>query len=357
MKIRYFALILAVSLFGACLGGCGIMDPHMDADQLEQYQVLDPNVIWEMGATLLQEPNSWHDDYYCSIMDIPQNEYIGWVQKHPVILVDTWYEPRVLVHKDKGTDYELDTTSARLTLRMDYYDTKTNEQVMTLGSYYRSRELVTIEEEIAKQVAQQLTADPSTRIDDTQLRKMYKDYAEDLYAYEKGVPGALHIEFRLQEYPNLIWVGSIRRIENDYLIEFNQVGDRHTGSYVVCNDALRDLINGVAETYGLIGWDEKALNGVDRFSYEEHKQAYPENTPGVKHDGFVNTEEYGTYTEKKALERAINEVTVEWDTSHVSYDGEACVWLVEFGMSGVDGGTQSVYLGDNGITLMIVYGE
>ncbi|MBR5601498.1 MAG: hypothetical protein IKW24_02615 [Clostridia bacterium] len=356
MKIRYFALILAVSLFGACLGGCGF-GPYMTTEQLEQYQMFDPNVIWEKGNTVLQGFNSWHDDFYCSIVDVPQSEYIGWVQKHPVILNGTWYEPRVLVHKDKGTDYELDPSSARLTLRGDYYNANTQEECMLLGGYYRDRELAAIEEEIAKQVAEQLTADISTRIDNSQIREMYEGYAKDLYAYEKNAAGTLHIEFRLREYPSLIWVGQIRQIDGDYLIAFNRVGDMNTGSYVVCNDALRELIDGVVERYGLIEWDEKALNGVDRFSYEEHKQAYPENTPGVKHDGFVNTEAYGTYTEKKALERAINEVTVEWDTSHVSYDLEAEVWLVEFSMSGVDGGTQSVYLGDNGITLMIVYGE
>lgn len=356
MKIRYFIIILAVSLLCSCLGGCGFR-PYVSQEQIEQYRVFDPNVIWEQGGTVLQDFGSWHDDFYCSIMDVPQNEYIGWVQQHPEILGGTWYEPRVLIHKDKETEYELDTTSARLTLRGDYYDAKTQEKCMTLGQHYRDRELAAIEEELAKQVAGQLTADSSERLDVSQIREMYEEYAKELYAYEKDSYGTLHIEFRLQEYPSLIWVGQILQIEDDYLIALNRVGDRDVGSYVVCNDALHELIDRVVEKYDLIDWNTKAPNGVDWFSYEVHSQAYPENTPGVKHDGFVNTEEYGTYTEEKALKRAINEVTVEWDTSHVSYDREASVWLVEFSMSGMDGGGQSVYLGDNGITLMIVYGE
>ena len=77
----------------------------------------------------------------------------------------------------------------------------------------------------------------------------------------------------------------------------------------------------------------------------------------MKYEDFVNTDERDVLNESQALERAKNECTVEWDTSHVAFDRRARIWLVEFAKADADGGCQSVYLTEKGITVLIVSGE
>ena len=101
----------------------------------------------------------------------------------------------------------------------------------------------------------------------------------------------------------------------------------------------------------------EALNGIPSFSYQEDKARCPAGTPGVKYDGFVNTTTQTVKTKEDAIERAANECTVEWDTVSVWYDAGAKVWKVSFGFSGMAGGDESVYVSENGKTLLIVYGE
>ncbi len=58
-----------------------------------------------------------------------------------------------------------------------------------------------------------------------------------------------------------------------------------------------------------------------------------------------------------AIERAINECTVEYDTVDVRYDEVYDIWRVAFYSTDMAGGGQTVYMGGNGITELIVYGE
>ena len=60
---------------------------------------------------------------------------------------------------------------------------------------------------------------------------------------------------------------------------------------------------------------------------------------------------------REAAERAKNECTIGYDTVSVLHDGWDDVWSITFYTRGTLGGTQSVYLDKNGITLLIVYGE
>ncbi len=101
----------------------------------------------------------------------------------------------------------------------------------------------------------------------------------------------------------------------------------------------------------------KTNTEVSAFSYSEHAEIYKDDSPGVKHSGFVNTNESKIASAEDALERAKKECTIEWDTSHVSFDKELSVWMVSFYTEGMLGGDQCVYLDSNGITLLIVYGE
>ncbi len=96
---------------------------------------------------------------------------------------------------------------------------------------------------------------------------------------------------------------------------------------------------------------------VSTFSYYEHAEKYKENNPGVKHDGFTNTNESKIVNAEDALGRAKKECTIEWDAFQVSFDNESNVWMVLFYTEGMLGGDQSIYLDSNGKTLLIVYGE
>ncbi len=108
----------------------------------------------------------------------------------------------------------------------------------------------------------------------------------------------------------------------------------------------------------LAGCNQPKLNTeISTFSYSEHAEIYKENSLGVKHDGFINTNESKISTAEEALERAKKECTIEWNTSQVSFDNELRVWMVTFYTEGILGGDQCVYLDSNGKTLLIVYGE
>ena len=114
--------------------------------------------------------------------------------------------------------------------------------------------------------------------------------------------------------------------------------------------------------FGLAACNNKSVSpDVPAFSYEEEKATYEGEIPGVKHNGFNNTSSLSVHTAEDAIERAKNECTVEWNTTDVYYDVESGVWKVNFYRVDPEyillGGDQSVYLSDDGKTLLIVYGE
>ena len=78
---------------------------------------------------------------------------------------------------------------------------------------------------------------------------------------------------------------------------------------------------------------------------------------GVKRAGFVNTEELEIKDVDHAVELAKKECTVAYDTISVDYDAEAKVYRVCFGKENVPGGNQDVYINQQGVTELIVYGE
>ena len=96
---------------------------------------------------------------------------------------------------------------------------------------------------------------------------------------------------------------------------------------------------------------------VDSFSYGEARACYGEGDPGVLVRGFRNTDPAPVRDRAEAVERAKLECTVDYDTVHTAYDGETDMWRVNFSLSGVVGGDQSVYLDEDGLTHMVVYGE
>ena len=85
------------------------------------------------------------------------------------------------------------------------------------------------------------------------------------------------------------------------------------------------------------------------FSYEAEQAQYRPGDPGVRTSGFVHTE--------TAIRRAREECTVTYDTVSAWYDPTADMWKVSFSTAGMAGGDQCVYLGSDGVTRLIVYGE
>lgn len=96
---------------------------------------------------------------------------------------------------------------------------------------------------------------------------------------------------------------------------------------------------------------------VPAFSFADESKMYKENDPGVKTDGFKNTSKVDVKDQTAAVERAKNECTIGYDSTRVSFDSAEKVWKIVFSTQGVLGGCQSVYLDENGVTLLIVYGE
>ena len=97
------------------------------------------------------------------------------------------------------------------------------------------------------------------------------------------------------------------------------------------------------------------------FSYEEELLEYTENSPDVKRDNFVNTEELENVitTDLDAVDQAIKEYTLENVNPYyrVFYDPDSNVWKVVFNYFDEDLDKQAVYMNEKGKTLLIVYIE
>lgn len=95
---------------------------------------------------------------------------------------------------------------------------------------------------------------------------------------------------------------------------------------------------------------------IKEFSYEEDYSYYKDD-PGLKRSDFRNTEKCDIKTVEQAVELAKKECNVEHDSIAVAFDDELHIYRISFYKEGWDGGNQEVYLGQDGITLMIVSGE
>jgi len=94
------------------------------------------------------------------------------------------------------------------------------------------------------------------------------------------------------------------------------------------------------------------------FSYAEVTATFKTGDPGVKSEGFVNTESVPMSSRIWDVKtQALNECTIEYDTVTVNYDETAKVWEVMYSTANTLGNCQSVYMDENGVTLLIVYGE
>lgn len=93
------------------------------------------------------------------------------------------------------------------------------------------------------------------------------------------------------------------------------------------------------------------------FSYAEVSRIFKIGDPGVKIKGFVNTYPVPINHLWAAKAQAINECTIDYDTVDVAYDETEKVWEVTFSTANTLGNCQSVYMDQDGVTLLIAYGE
>ena len=100
------------------------------------------------------------------------------------------------------------------------------------------------------------------------------------------------------------------------------------------------------------------ISEIGTFDYAQVLEQYKVGDPGIKHENFYNPEvEREVKSAIDAIIRAKFDVTIEYDTISVSFDGESNMWCVHFYTSNFPGGDQSVYLNEKGLTCYIVYGE
>lgn len=95
---------------------------------------------------------------------------------------------------------------------------------------------------------------------------------------------------------------------------------------------------------------------VVAFSYETDF-AYYKDAPGVKQTGFVNAKKSELNSTEQAVELAKNECTVKYDTISMAFDSDSKIYRVSFYKEGWAGGNQDVYINQEGITQLIIYGE
>ena len=138
-------------------------------------------------------------------------------------------------------------------------------------------------------------------------------------------------------------------LPGEYLIVFREVIDGSgcdpeiTEYRVTCNECIFKFIV-----------PESSIGG---FAFDNVQKTYKPGDPGVKTSGFKNTSKQTVTNSAEAAERAKNECTIEYDTVTVLRDGWDYIWSVTFSTRGTLGGCQTVYLNDEGVTLLIVYGE
>lgn len=107
-----------------------------------------------------------------------------------------------------------------------------------------------------------------------------------------------------------------------------------------------------------LAWDHR----IGRFRFDRVEERYSPGEAGVNPFPFRNTQEAPVFDYEAVVDRAREEVTVEYNAVELTYDPAADVWNVLFYKDSTSdeialGGGQNVYLGSDGVTRLIVYDE
>lgn len=242
---KHVTLFVALCILLPCLSGC-----HMSKRKISEYEAFDYNVIWEKADKVIRPKKFMGTHEYYSIEGVSKKEFIACKIHHQEI--GGFYEaPVVLMHQDKGGAYSLNVSTAQLTLRDVWWYEKDQEYWLHLGETSRTQVLLSIDENIAKRVADDLSAEHRNYLSKQQLEAYDQSSPDYLFYKSTKVCGDLWIEFRLEGYENLIWAGEIMKIDEDYVIAIHKPSDGNY-NYLRCDDAFSELLKQVEEEYELI---------------------------------------------------------------------------------------------------------
>lgn len=135
--------------------------------------------------------------------------------------------------------------------------------------------------------------------------------------------------------------------------------DTKSGEWTISDNTSPNILAACNQQNELTG------QSLASFSYEEDAAIYKDGNPGVNPNKFVNVDVYPIETQSDAVERAINECTIEHNATSAYYDSNVDMWRIDFltvvhnedGIVATPGNCQSVYMNSDGITQLIVYGE
>lgn len=102
---------------------------------------------------------------------------------------------------------------------------------------------------------------------------------------------------------------------------------------------------------------------IGSFSYADECAKYTESNPCVVIDGFENTTEQKIESAQDAINLARNEINSSYSLDSVYFDEVEKIWKVYFVTKSdnenfvVAGGDVSVYLTENGMTVLMILGE
>ena len=246
---KYVTLFVALCILLPCLSGC-----YMSKRTISEYEAFDYNVIWEKADKVIRPKKFMGTHEYYSIEGVSKEEFIACKIHHQEI-GDYTEEAVVLRHPDKGDAYSLDIFTAQLVMRRRWHREKDTEYWLQLGEKSRTETLLAIEEDIAKEIAADVTAENRRYLTKKQLDAYEQSSPDRLYfnpLNNNNTGGCLWIEFRLTGYENLLWVGQIMKIDNDYVIAIQQSGGGGVYKYLRCDEAFSELLQQVEEEYELI---------------------------------------------------------------------------------------------------------
>lgn len=237
--MRRYPVILSVILL-LSLVGC----QHSNID-VSEYKHWDANIYWTDGAQAISK--GWGRIYY-EIEDVPNTDIIA-CRFRPTGIGEL-YHPAVMLRKDMSDSYQLDVTSAKLVF-VHFYANLDQEEWLDLGDNLVESVLIDVDEEIAIEIANVVTAD---NVDYVNLYDDYDGFMGSPPEICETVGNAdLAIQFNLIGYDNLIWLAKIAKIQDDYLLVLRDP-DKIPGAdlYILCDDETSAFLDKVIEDHDLV---------------------------------------------------------------------------------------------------------
>ena len=239
---KYVSMLVMLSVLFICLSSC------MTEKRLAEYQPLDYNIIWEDTEKKISDGKiGGFDDYY-QIKGIPKEEYLAFVGYDMKSGIGGYpYEPTILVHQSKGTEYQLNMSSGKLILRCGLEKTDDESYWSTLGQKLRFQVITEINNNLAESILKSI--DTCDYVNDEEYEGEFQFIElpnEEVFVY-------LGIQFAVKDYESLTWMATIKQIqENQYVIEINDNYNRYEMKYIRCSDELNAVIQEIVNEYGLV---------------------------------------------------------------------------------------------------------